>query len=607
MRVVVSMALMAAGLAACAAKPAGWSKEPATLGPDGPAASRGQVGGDLEHHIRRFDEDRGSLSSFYNLRWSESRFDRLERFHREELERLRGVEFGTLSSQGQIDYVLLRNRITATLEDLERDRGRVVAMERALPARRLVAGLEEARWRMEAVDPNSAAEAVAKIPEIVSKSRRLVEEGRKGDPPSEETLAGLAEEDRPVIMTRPEAGRAAGIVSETRRALQSWYDFHAGYEPTFAWWVRKPYEAAVKSLDEYSRWLRDEVGGGRGGDDAPLIGDPIGREHLRSDLAEEVLAYSPEELIAIGEKEFAWCEEQMRLASAELGFGEDWKAALAHVKSLHVPPGGQDDLVARQSREAIQWLKDRDLITIPPLCEETWRLSMISPETQRVLPFAAYGGQNMMVAYPTDEMSHDDKMMSMRGNNEHFTRIVTPHELIPGHHLQRYMAERERAYRGMFSTPFFVEGWALYWELTMWEMGYPRGPEDRIGMLFWRMHRCARIIVSLRFHLGEMTPQEMIDFLVDRVGHERYGATSEVRRYIGGQYSPLYQCGYMIGGLQLRALRREVVDTGRMTDREFHDALLTFGAIPIELIRSALTDAELSPEGGAAWRFEVSE
>ena len=107
-------------------------------------------------------------------------------------------------------------------------------------------------------------------------------------------------------------------------------------------------------------------------------------------------------------------------------------------------------------------------------------------------------------------------------------------------------------------------------------------------MLFWRMHRCARIIVSLKFHLGRMKPAEMVDFIVERVGHERFGATSEVRRFIGGGYSPLYQCGYMIGGLQLRALRKELVESGQMSDRQFNDGVLRQGPIPVELIRAAL-------------------
>ena len=273
------------------------------------------------------------------------------------------------------------------------------------------------------------------------------------------------------------------------------------------------------------------------------------------------------------------------------------------MKSLFVPPGKQDMLVADLAHEAIRFVKDRDLITVPPLCEETWRLTMVSPEGQKTLPYAAYGGQNMMVAYAKDEMKHDDKLMSMRGNNRHFTRIVTAHELIPGHHLQGFVAARNREYRSLFSTPFLVEGWSLYWELTLWEAGYAQSPEDRIGMLFWRMHRCARIIVSLKFHLNQMKPAEMVDFLVDRVGHERLGATSEVRRFIAGSYSPLYQCGYMIGGMQLRALWKGIVGAGRMTDHEFNDTVLTYNAIPIEMIRSGMLSIPLTRETTSTWKF----
>ena len=87
-----------------------------------------------------------------------------------------------------------------------------------------------------------------------------------------------------------------------------------------------------------------------------------------------------------------------------------------------------------------------------------------------------------------------------------------------------------------------------------------------MGMLFWRMHRAARIIFSLKFHLGEWTPQQCIDFLVDAVGHERASATGEVRRSFNGSYSPLYQAGYLLGGMQLRALHTELVSQ-RQDDR----------------------------------------
>jgi uncharacterized protein (DUF885 family) len=229
-------------------------------------------------------------------------------------------------------------------------------------------------------------------------------------------------------------------------------------------------------------------------------------------------------------------------------------------------------------------------------------MEMIPPERQRVSPFFL-GGEVFQVSYPTDAMAHADKVMSLRGNNPHFSRAVAHHELIPGHHLQGFMTARYQPHRRVFSTPFWGEGWALWWEMLMWDLDFPRSPEDRIGMLFWRAHRAARIIFSLRFHQGTMTPQEAVDFLVDRVGHERANAEGEVRRSLAGDYSPLYQAAYMLGGLQFRALHQELVGTGRMTDRAFHDAILQGGRMPIELVRARLTNQTLTRDHAASWRF----
>ena len=139
--------------------------------------------------------------------------------------------------------------------------------------------------------------------------------------------------------------------------------------------------------------------------------------------------------------------------------------------------------------------------------------------------------------------------------------------------------------------------------MLLWDLGFPKTAEDRIGMLFWRSHRCARIIFSLKFHLEKMTPEEAIDLLVDRVGHERANATAEVRRSFIGGYSPLYQCAYMLGGLELRSLHHELVDSGKMTNRAFHDAVLKENAIPIEMIRASLTDRPPSRDFKPTWKF----
>jgi len=159
-----------------------------------------------------------------------------------------------------------------------------------------------------------------------------------------------------------------------------------------------------------------------------------------------------------------------------MGLGEDWRAALARVKADHVAPGHQPELIARIGREATAFVQQRKLVTVPALCRETWRTTMMSSEQLKTIPYAAYSGQNMLVAYAQQGMSDEDKLMVMRGNNRHFMWLVTPHELIPGHHLQMFYAARHQTHRELFSTPFYVEGWAFSWELRLWISIGPRLP-----------------------------------------------------------------------------------------------------------------------------------
>ena len=622
MNPLLSLRLPAIAVTLLLADPAGLFAQSSVNGPP--------PGAELGNFIRLYQTDRSSVSRFHDLPWSEARFARMEKLFKDWQGRLEEVDFDALNQPGRIDYLLLRAEIHSEFSRLALERRRLAEMEELLSFRGPLQELERARWMMEPVDGQSAATKISALAELVKKLQKRVENVKKakGDEKSKspkETKAGdKGEESKPdapaesadqenaepkkkvepsIKISPALALRAASAVSEIRGTLKNWFSFYDGYQPDFSWWLKQPNEDAAKALEDFAKHLREDIAELKGKDEDPLIGDPIGPDALADDLASEFLPYTAEELIAIGEKEFAWCEAEIKKASQEMGFGDDWKAALAKVKSLYVPPGKQDALVADLAHEAVRFVKDKELVTVPPLCEETWRLTMISPEGQKNLPFAAYGGQNMMVAYAKDDMKHDDKLMAMRGNNRHFTRIVAAHELIPGHHLQAFVAARNREYRSLFSTPFLVEGWALYWELTLWDAHYAQSPEDRIGMLFWRMHRCARILVSLKFHLNQMKPSEMVEFLVDRVGHERLGATGEVRRFIGGGYSPLYQCGYMIGGLQLRALRAEIVGAGRMTDRQFNDTVLTYNSIPIELIRAGMRNAPLTRETKSSWKF----
>ena len=339
-------------------------------------------------------------------------------------------------------------------------------------------------------------------------------------------------------------------------------------------------------------------------DKTGIPGRARGREGLIRDLQDELIPYSPEELLVLAEREFAWHDAEMLKASREMGFGDDWKAALEKTKTMHPPPGGQPQMIKDLVFEAIDYVREKDLLTMPEVNVESQHMIMMTPERQLVNPFFT-GGSQMSVSFPTDAMEFDARQQSMRGNNRPWSHATAFHEMIPGHNLVNYYGQRFGAnYRpSLGGGPFYGEGWAVYWELIMYEKGFHDTPEERVGALFWRMHRCARIIFSLKFHLGQWSPQEAIDFLVDRVGHERENATAEVRRSFEGGYGPLYQAAYLLGAIQLRGLRRELVDSGMMTEKAFHDEILRQGSMPITLLRLALTKQKLTRDMNIDWRF----
>ncbi|MGL4833482.1 MAG: DUF885 family protein, partial [Shewanella sp.] len=88
-----------------------------------------------------------------------------------------------------------------------------------------------------------------------------------------------------------------------------------------------------------------------------------------------------------------------------------------------------------------------------------------------------------------------------------------------------------------------------------------------------------------------------------RVGHERENAAAEVRRSFAGDYSPIYQAAYMLGGLQFWALRQELVESGKMTDKQFHDAILKGNQMPVSVVRDRLNQQSPNPELPAQWHF----
>jgi uncharacterized protein (DUF885 family) len=538
---------------------------------------------ELVQLINTYQADLGALRRLYSNPLSAEYFERMQNFNQDYMKSLQAYNYDSFSEDGKIDYVLFRNFLEKELAELDLDRRAFREISSVLA---FGAPLEEfVTGRRRAVRP---------------KAQDLAATWNQVALQVDQQLKALPSQSK--YTSWQKADLAAQAVESLNKVTAEAYGYYYDYDPEFTWWMPASWKKLDASMKAYAKALREHYTNSVKDDGSGIIGKPIGREALEKALAFEMIAYSPEELIKEAEKQFAWCEKEMLKASNELGFGNDWKAALEMVKETYFPEGEWPAEVIRLAEEATDYVESNDLITVPPLAKETWRTIMISAERQRVSPFFL-GGEVIQIAYPTTEMSFEDKMMSMRGNNPHFSRATVQHELIPGHHLQQFMNQRYMTHRRIFRTPFWTEGWALYWEFVLWDRDFPRDAKDKVGMLFWRMHRCARIIFSLNYHLGNMTPQECIDLLVDKVGHERANAEAEVRRSFEGSYGPLYQIAYMIGALEIYALRNEIVNSGKMGEKEFHDMILMQNTMPIEILRAKVAGNPLKKDHKASWRF----
>ena len=193
----------------------------------------------------------------------------------------------------------------------------------------------------------------------------------------QEVSTRLIQED--VRFVRDEAIRAKRILLGQQKALRSVYSFYENYDPNFTWWVEKPYLLVDDLLGQYASLIRNQVDSAsmHADDGSGIIGRPIGKKELLRQLKKEMIPYGPDELVAIANKEFAWCDSLLLIASAKMGFGTDWRAAQEQVKQSFVPPGQQPQMMLQLYKTSVEFLKDKELISIPPLAEETWRMSML--------------------------------------------------------------------------------------------------------------------------------------------------------------------------------------------------------------------------------------
>lgn len=166
---------------------------------------------------------------------------------------------------------------------------------------------------------------------------------------------------------------------------------------------------------------------------------------------------------------------------------------------------------------------------------------------------------------------------------------LTLHEAMPGHHLQIALtAELDLPeFRRRLYISAFGEGWALYAERLGLEAGFYQDPYTDFGRLTYEMWRACRLVVDTGIHAKGWGRRQSIDYMAERTALSLHEVTTEIDRYISW---PGQALSYKMGELEIRRLRAlaEKELGGDFDIRQFHDRVLSQGALPLQVLRQEI-------------------
>ena len=342
-------------------------------------------------------------------------------------------------------------------------------------------------------------------------------------------------------------------------------------------------ESVVPGYQRFLKFMESEyVPGARSSLGASAM--PGGRDFYRHRVRQfTTLDVSPEEVHQIGLREVKRIRAEMLEVIKRAKFDGDFDA---FVKHLRTDPKFYADTPEQLMKETALVLKKIDG-RLPELFKTLPRMpygirpvpAYIAPRTTTAYYQGPAGDGTRGGTYFVN--TYDLKSRPLYG-----IEALSLHEAVPGHHLQIALQQELTGlpqFRRYTNFTAYIEGWALYAERLGLEVGFYQDPYSDFGRLTYEMWRACRLVVDTGIHYFGWTREQAIEFMVQNTALSHHNIRSEVDRYIAW---PGQALGYKMGELKIRELRARAEEElgDRFDIREFHDAVLRSGSVPLDVL-----------------------
>jgi uncharacterized protein (DUF885 family) len=381
---------------------------------------------------------------------------------------------------------------------------------------------------------------------------------------------------------------AKGSAGFLEDAVAAWATDAAGGDAALLAEFREAHQAALASCRDFASWLEKDLLPRSKGSYV------LGAETFMKKLAIDDMVDMPlDALLAKGEAQLAKDHAAFVATAKKINAKMTPHQVMALVSKDHPTADGLVTDVAKSVEAARQFVVAKDLVTIPsevrPKIEETppYERGASSASMDTPGPYETRATEAFYYVTPVEkDWDAKHKEEHLRGFNRGAIALTNVHEAFPGHYVQfLYAPKFPTKTRKLLGAGTNAEGWAHYAEQMMVDEGFGNGdPKIRLAQLEEALLRDCRYVVGVKLHTQGWTVEQGAKLFVDQCFQEPANGFMEARR---GTFNPTYLY-YTLGKLEIQELRDEYMAKKHASLKDFHNAFVSQGALPIPLVRKIL-------------------